>query len=140
MLAHQLGRRNLTPEQISYLRGKQYQAQAKDAHRPKDNGTKVGPLRTDERLAEEYKVTRQTICNDTTFATAVDTVTAAVPEAKQALLSRDTKVGKQEVRKLADIATANPQTATHVVEIPTSRVCICPHPPATLRLFPLSPR
>ena len=25
MLAHQLGRRNLTPKQVSYLRGKEYQ-------------------------------------------------------------------------------------------------------------------
>jgi len=105
MLAHQLGRRNLTPEQVSYLRGKQYQAQRGDKKdnlvQNKPNGNSFRSDDTAKALATEHKVTDRTIRNDSSFATAVDTVAAAVPGAKQALLARDTKVGKQEVQKLA---------------------------------------
>jgi len=124
MLAHQLGRRNLTPEQVSYLRGKQGE-QEKKVVRNKDGVNQYTVVKDQNdpkpdtvaaKLAEQHKVGEATIKRDMAFARNVDTVAAAVPEAKQALLARDAKVGKQEVQKLATIAAASPQTAKHVVE------------------------
>jgi hypothetical protein len=67
-------------------------------------------------LATEHKVSVNTIKNDAAFAKAVDTVAATVgTAARQAILARDTKVTRQEVKKLASIASASPQTAKHVV-------------------------
>jgi hypothetical protein len=99
MLAHQIGRRNLTPEQVSYLRGKQYRAQKQTVGRLESKLSKTETITpTSDKLALEHKVSRETIKRDSAFASAVDTVSAAVPDARQAILSRDTKVGKQEVR------------------------------------------
>jgi hypothetical protein len=111
MITNQLGRRNLTPEQQSYLRGKQYEAQKQEAHRPENNGTKVVPLRTDEKLAAEHHVSRQTIRRDAAFATAVDTVAAVAPDARQALLARDTKISREGVVQLAELARVDSAAA-----------------------------
>jgi protein gp37 len=117
MIRQQLARRNLTPEQISYLRGKQYLQEKHTTGRPEKNGTTFVPLRTDEKLAEEHKVARQTIRNDAQYATAIDTVAQAIgPQARKTILARDTKVAKKDVPKLAKIAKASPQTAKHVIE------------------------
>ena len=115
MLKHQLGRRNLTPEQMSYLRGKAYQLQKHVAsntqginqHTEAKSKSCTYPQETEKqqdtakKLAAEHKVSRQTIHNDATFATAVDRVTIAVGlDAKHAILARDTKLGRQEVKQL----------------------------------------
>ena len=118
MLKHQLGRRNLTPEQMSYLRGKQYE-QAHQGHGGdrKSKGQSGPSIETDKHLAEQHKVGARTIKRDAAFSRSVDTVAEAVgPEARQTILARDTKVARQDMQKLADIATSNPQTAQHVVE------------------------
>ena len=77
IIANQLGRRNLTPEQKSYLRGKRYnlekQSQGGDHKSKSKNDTLMR-----EKLAEEYVVSPATITNDGQFATAVDTLEAQV--------------------------------------------------------------
>lgn len=117
MIRHQLGRRNPTPEQMAYYRGKQYQLE-KQAHGGQVPGSsgKTYHSKTEEKLAHEHEVSPKTIRNDATFAAAVDTVAAVVPEARQAILARDTKVSRQEVKGLGVLAKANPQTAKHVLE------------------------
>ena len=123
MLKHQLGRRNLTPEQMSYLRGKQYE-QVKQIQgtnnqhtQPTSENRRRGDFQTSKKLAEQHKVGARTIQRDAAFSRSVDTVAEAVgPEARQTILARDTKVARQDMQKLADIATSNPQTAQHVVE------------------------
>jgi hypothetical protein len=73
MIATQLGRRNLTPEQKSYLRGKRYNLEKKAEGRPEkrlENQDVSG--RTVVRLAEEYHVSPSTIEADAKFADAVD--------------------------------------------------------------------
>ena len=72
---------------------------------------------TASKLAAEHKVNERTIKRDAAFARAVDTIAdVAGPEARQTILSRDTKVTQHEVKTLATIAKANPQTATHVLD------------------------
>jgi hypothetical protein len=72
IIANQLGRRNLTPEQISYFRGKQYETQKRQGKR-----TEVtfhhndGKLRhTAQVLAEQHKVGQATIERDGAYARA----------------------------------------------------------------------
>ena len=79
MIRHQLGRRNLTPDQQSYLRGKQYELR-------KQQGKRTGltsphceeKLTTAEKLAEHHKVSRATIERDAAYAASIDTVADAV--------------------------------------------------------------
>jgi phage N-6-adenine-methyltransferase len=76
--AHQLGRRNLTPEQMSLLRGRRYN-RLKSSHGGdrKSTGSScqfdnlIGE-RTSEQLAEELGVSPSTIHRDGQFAGAVD--------------------------------------------------------------------
>jgi protein gp37 len=125
MLRHQFGRRNLTPEQMSYLRGKQGEYEksvVKNPHGTNQHNTEVwrksyAKPRTKEKLATEHHVSPKTIDNDMAYARSVDAVAQAVgPEARQTLLAREGKVGRQEVKQLAKIAKSNPQTAKHVME------------------------
>ena len=98
MLAHQLGRRNLTPEPVSYLRGKQYQAQqqtvshASGKHQPSEVQPQSGaqPEKTSSILAAHHKVSRQTLERAAAVAAAVDTASATVLEARHAIVARDT--------------------------------------------------
>ena len=110
MINYQLGRRNITPEQQSYLRGVQYEREKKkvggsgaNQHKQKyhfDISADVS-----EKLASQHKVTPLTIKRDAQYARAVNAVDKAAGNgAKTALLSRDTKVSKQDAVRLGAIA------------------------------------
>ena len=89
--ADQLGRRNLTEDQKSYLRGKRYRAEKKAEGGRADrdiSGAQNAHPKTSERLAAEYNVDPATIRRDAKFSEAVDAVAeSAGPGAKQAILS-----------------------------------------------------
>lgn len=70
--ANQLGRRNLTPEQMSLLRGRRYNRAKKDVGRPEGNADNLSTLRTAEKLAEQHGVDEKTIRRDGKFAEAVE--------------------------------------------------------------------
>jgi len=75
IINNQLGRRNLTPEQQSYLRGKRYNLEKKAEGHPEklaDNQQVSGA--THERLAKEYGVSPSTIRADGQFAESLDTL------------------------------------------------------------------
>jgi DNA-binding XRE family transcriptional regulator len=74
IINNQLGRRNLTPEQTSYLRGKRYNLEKLRVGRPLDKLDQNDPISTADRLADEYKVSAPTIKRDGQFAEAVDTL------------------------------------------------------------------
>jgi len=92
-IAAALGRRNLSEDQKSYLRGKRYQSEKKKVGAQPDNqnknkGTAVVPLKTSESLATEYNVHPNTIKNDAKYADAVDTIAkSAGKQYKDAILS-----------------------------------------------------
>lgn len=95
IIANQLGRRNLTEEQKSYLRGKRYIIDKQSKISTKTRG--IGP-----RLAQEYHVDPQTIYNDRDFATAVDTLESQVrQDIRDTILRRQDreqgKITKQQV-------------------------------------------
>jgi hypothetical protein len=63
MINNQLGRRNLHPDQASYLRGKRYNAEKQDKGGDRKSIDQNDPLieSTADRLATEYKVSAPTI-------------------------------------------------------------------------------
>ena len=101
---NQLGRRNLTPERMSYLRGKKFGTAKRREGRPEklpqnegvksapeklpqNEGVKSGTQETAQKIAKETGVSRATIERDAQYAAAVDKLSDAAPEAKAALLS-----------------------------------------------------
>ena len=105
IIANQLGRRNLTPEQLSYFRGKKYEMQKQQGKRTdltsRQNGEKLTtPAAT---LAAMHKVGERTIERDGAYARDIDAIVeAAGPEAFQVLLGREAKLTQQEVKRLAE--------------------------------------
>jgi N6-adenosine-specific RNA methylase IME4 len=107
MIRNQLNRRNQTPEQISYFRGKLHEQEKKTQGRPRKpeiiSGF-VGEADTAKKLAEEYGVTSRTIYNDAIFAKAIDTIGEQVGEdVKHQILSGELPVTKKDVVKLAQM-------------------------------------
>lgn len=106
IIVNQLSRRNLTEEQKSFLRGQQYIAEKMGQHRPEkrpQNGA-VNTGRTRERLAKQHNVSRNTIERDADFAAAVDVVAKNTgEETRNAILTGELKLPKQEVVKLATL-------------------------------------
>ena len=123
IIRNQRGRRNLTPEQQSYLRGTEYQlTRGRRGGDKKSKGNSYPLMDTASQLAAEHKVSAKTIKNDAAFTRAIDTLAAAVggegvDAARHALLARETNVDRQGVRILAQVATKHhPQTARHILE------------------------
>lgn len=105
IIKHQLGRRNLSAEQQSILRGKLYNA-AKKPHGgqvPKGIAQSEPSLPTAEKLAEEHGVSPATIKRDGVLATAVDKLKEADPEI-------ESKVASGEVLKYQAITAASQET------------------------------
>jgi hypothetical protein len=119
MVNNQLGRRNLTPDQTSYLRGKQYELQKRQGTRTDltSGNSYQKSHNTATELAQHHKVSEKTIRNDAVYAKAIDTLAdVAGPEARQALLSRETKVTQKEVKALAKVAMKDTHTAREALD------------------------
>jgi len=105
MINNQLGRRNLSAEQASYLRGKRYENEKnKQGGMGENQYSKVANFatsKTREKLAEEYKVSERTVANDALFAKAIDKIGEVNPELKKEILSGKTKITKNQVQELA---------------------------------------
>jgi len=107
IIGKQLGRRNLTDETKSYLRGKRYHAEKQSTGNPtgrnggeSDKKCQIPPRTGDtrERLAKEYGVGKTTIQNDAQFATAVDLIAEKHGnEAKQLILSGQSGLRRLEI-------------------------------------------
>jgi hypothetical protein len=99
IIANQLGRRNLTPEQKSYLRGKRYNLEKKREGAPEGNQNAAKQRSenqnvetTRDRLAKEYGVTGSTISEDAEFAEGVDTLEEKVcKDIRQSVLKRKSR-------------------------------------------------
>lgn len=119
IINNQLGRRNVNPEQASYLRGKRYNMEPKVPGQRNDLTSDQNDLRLSvaERLADEYKVSAATVKRDGKFAEAVDTLSAAIgDEARTAVLSGDSKVTKQDVVDAAKWYESNTVTIEQVAD------------------------
>lgn len=102
IINHQLGKRNLTPQQASYLRGKRKLAEVKNVGRPnkKCSGNQnIKPTeRTNMRLGREFGVNHTVIAADGKYAKAVDAIAeSAGPEAREKILSGEIKVPRSRL-------------------------------------------
>lgn len=108
IICNQLGRRNLSPEQKTYLIGIQYKLEKKEVGQPKKELGQDEPITTAEKIAEQHHVSPATVKRAEKFAEAVD----KLPEEEKAKVlagkSPKTKaeivnpIPKKEVKKEAD--------------------------------------
>ena len=109
MIATQLGKRNLTKEQKSYLRGLQYEREkgnvgaSEGNENAQNNGEKVSLLNTTAKvLAAQHKTSDRTIKNDAKFAKAIDKIAGiAGDEIKNKILNREVKTTAKEINRIA---------------------------------------
>jgi ParB family chromosome partitioning protein len=121
VIRNQLGRRNLTPDQASYLRGLEYEATKRAAHRPAKGGQNV-PLKTAKHLGKAHGVAARTIKRDAAFAKAVDSLEAgAAPGIKARVLSGDGPP-RAAVVEAARIAKTEPKRAAAMLSAPKPHV------------------
>ncbi len=127
MIDNQLGRRNLTPEQTSYLRGIKYLTEKKergkydriehkgqnvlygenafetgtekDTKKHKGQNVLYGEevLTTSEKLGQKFNVSEKTIKRDADFAAGLDKLAGPL---KTAILSGKAKVNKQHIQQI----------------------------------------
>ncbi|GAB3570737.1 hypothetical protein GCM10027578_27690 [Spirosoma luteolum] len=124
MIDNQLGRRNLTPEQMSYLRGLRYRNEKLDAGRPTTSDTpshtEVAPKkRTKDKLAETFSVSSRTILRDSEYASGIDRLE---PELRQEVLSGARKLPKDFIRELgrSTMVDAGPLTSADLAAMSKS--------------------
>jgi len=108
IVQNQLSRRNLTPEQKSYLRGKLYEQGKRDREANLKQNLSMGKNcpsaeTTAEKLGREHKVSERTIKNDAKYAAAVDTISENKPGIRRQILSRDTKITKTDVEAVVSL-------------------------------------
>jgi N6-adenosine-specific RNA methylase IME4 len=100
MICNQLGRRNLTEEYKSYLRGKRQENEKKKLKRAESDIVSLS--KTSEKLAEEYGVSARTIERDQQYAKAIDTIAENTsPEIKQKILNREIEITKKQTQQVA---------------------------------------
>lgn len=114
---HQLGRRNLTPQQKKYLIGQRYEAEKQadafhgNQHTLSDEsgGDKVchhQKAKTRKRIAEEIGMSQGYVQNASSFAKGVDAAEEALPGIKQEILTGAIKPPETAV---AAVAKAEPE-------------------------------
>jgi hypothetical protein len=142
MLANQLGRRNLTPEQMRYYRGERYNLLKRQGRRTDltSHHSDGKSQNTAQFLAAQHGVGSATIERDGAYAAAVETLAVVLgPEVRQAILTGPLKTTRQDLRVLAGLASRGAEhvqalkevlqeadPASHLQAIARSRYCgIC---------------
>lgn len=116
VIKNQLARRNLSPEAISYLRGKRYLESKHQGQRSNVTSGQSDPKRISEVLADEYKIGEKTIRREAKFAEAVDQIAEKCGvEAKQLILSRDVNFTRGNVLRLAKLKPAEQKKYLEVI-------------------------
>lgn len=108
---NQLGRRNLTDEQKTYLIGKQYEAQKQTQAFKGNQYTKSGDtdnqhhqkLRTVDKVAKEHNVAADTVQRAEKFAKGIDEAEDILPGAKQKVLSGNICIPKSVIAAIPNM-------------------------------------
>jgi hypothetical protein len=98
MINNQLGRRNLTRDQISYYRGLNYLSMKKN-HGGYENVKSKGQkdLSTSGVLAKKFRVSDSTIKRDAQYAHGLDVIGRSNPELKMKILQSESKARKSDI-------------------------------------------
>lgn len=107
IIKNQLGRRNLNPEKMSYLRGLQMEREKKresfkgNQYTQNEVGEKNSPTKTAERLAKQHGVDQRTIYMDAEFARSIQVIEEEVsPEVKDQILNKEIKTTRRDIIRL----------------------------------------
>lgn len=116
IIKNQLSRRNLTPDEISYYRGKLYNenkkeisnSEGKNQHSPAVNCQTVSqpPKNTAEQIAEKENVSPRTVVRDGQFAKSVDAIAKATNESPLVIANA---LPKSEVGAVAGLSPTEQQ-------------------------------
>ena len=117
MCANQLGRRNVNPEQKTYLLGKYYEACKHEVGAPMNNqnakkqcdqsdNIESPPGRVSEQIAKEQHVGRSTVIRAGQFARGLDAADSVSPGFKDKVLSREIRVNRADVADMRDMTEA----------------------------------
>jgi len=110
MITNQLGRRNLTPGEASYYRGKLYESRKQHQYIHTKSVDQNDTRSTASKIADEYGVSEPTVKRDAVFSKAIDNVTEFIGEGmRDSILSGKAKVSKVDVEKLIDIQQKAPE-------------------------------
>ena len=110
IISNQLARRNLTPQEASYYRGKMYEIQKLSHGGKRKSSSQNGNLKTAVKLGKQYGVGKNTIIRDAEFSKVVDKVTAELgEEAKNAILTGRANVHKNDVEELIKVKQKAPE-------------------------------
>jgi hypothetical protein len=131
MIDYQLGRRNLTPEQTSYLRGLRYLQQK--SLRGTNLNTDSPPVNVADVLASEYGVSSRTIRRDGAFAAGLDKLS---PDLRNTVLTGQQKLSKTALSELANASVTGlinriediPQSANDALNRTTSPKTVTDEP------------
>lgn len=106
MCKNQLGRRNLTDEQRTYLIGKQYEAQKMTSGGDRKSSAQSGHLiggRTKDIIAKEHGIGSASVQRAEQFSKGLDAAESASPGIKDAILSGGVKAPKSVIARIRDI-------------------------------------
>jgi len=111
MVDNQMGRRNLTPDQISYYRGLKY-ISLKKKKGGYDNVKLKGQSEstTSEFRAYQFNVSESTIKRDYKFAEGLNIIGHSNPKLKTKILTGESKVNKSDIQALQ--SAKNPEKLT----------------------------
>lgn len=117
VVKNQLGRRNLTPQQMSYLRGTWYEREKKDRYSHPKTVDHFDPRfeTSAARIASATGVSAPTVKRDAEYSRAVDRIAeVAGPEAKAAILSAGVRMTKKEVKQAARLVDDMPDLVREI--------------------------
>ena len=106
MITIQIYRRNLTPMQLTYYRGMQYNIEKKihggDRRSENISRGQNDPLegKTANRLSEQYKVSPRTIKRDAQIADVIIAIGKESEDAKRSILTGETKINRKQLREM----------------------------------------
>lgn len=129
---HQLGRRNLTPEQKKFLVGKQYDAEKHDGFHGNQHTRPVPSAgaqnehqqtaeKTCERIARENHISASAVRRAALFAAGVDLAEELCPGIRQRVLSGDLKAPDALFERLAKARPADYDVLLEQIKNPQSR-------------------
>jgi len=113
MINNQLGRRNVTEETKSWLRGLQYKREKKKqgwqpivdkslGNAPKDGNPTGNQKRTVQIIAQQHKVSSSTVQRDEKFVDAVEILSGSDTALKKDVLNRKIRIPKTQLISLAE--------------------------------------
>jgi len=115
----QAGRRNLSPDRLSFIRGRRYNRQKQQGVRTDlTYGQNVQKSQTTaEILAAQHGVNEKTIRRDGAFADDVEKLRGIVPEIESIVFSpiKSEQVSKAEIKIAADLMDEHPEAAAAIV-------------------------